>query len=51
VRALSRDGPSGEEHLLERTGIETKEDLYRVIAVLEKEQMVAESEGIYRIKG
>jgi A/G-specific adenine glycosylase len=50
LRTLAREGAIGEDLLLMRTGIETKEELYQVIEVLEKEEMVAESEGIYRIR-
>jgi A/G-specific adenine glycosylase len=50
VRALVREGPAGKEDLRRRSGIEADKDLYRVIEALEKEQIVAESEGIYRIR-
>ncbi|MDR1024506.1 MAG: A/G-specific adenine glycosylase [Treponema sp.] len=51
LRSLARDGQAGEKELLERSGIENVVDLYRVIEVLENENMVAESGGIYRIRG
>jgi A/G-specific adenine glycosylase len=50
IRTLAQ-GALGAEDLLKQSGVESKEALYRVIAVLEKEMMVAESEGIYRIRG
>jgi A/G-specific adenine glycosylase len=50
VRVLAQEGPAGKEELQRRSGIERDEDLYQVIEVLEKEQLVAESGGIYRIR-
>jgi A/G-specific adenine glycosylase len=50
VRTLVREGPAGKEELLRRSGIESGEDLYQVLTALEKDQIVAESEGIYRIR-
>jgi A/G-specific adenine glycosylase len=50
VRALAQGGPAGREELQRRSGIECEEDLYPVIKALEREQIVAESEGIYRIR-
>jgi A/G-specific adenine glycosylase len=50
VRALAQDGPAGTKELQRRSGIESDEDLYLVMEALEKEQIVAESKGIYRIK-
>jgi A/G-specific adenine glycosylase len=48
VKALVSRGPASAEELLEHTGFE-REDLYRALAVLEKETMIAETGGIYRI--
>jgi hypothetical protein len=50
VRTLVREGPAGKEELRSRSGIESDEDLYQVIQALEKDRIVAESEGIYRIR-
>jgi A/G-specific adenine glycosylase len=50
VRVLAREGPAGKEELRRRSGIENDEDLYQVVEALEKEQIVAESGGIYRIR-
>jgi A/G-specific adenine glycosylase len=50
LRTLVREGPAGRRELQKRSGIESREDLYRVLESLEKEEMVAESEGIYRIR-
>jgi A/G-specific adenine glycosylase len=50
VRALAREGPADKEELRRRSGIESDEDLYQVVGALEKEQIVAESGGIYRIR-
>jgi A/G-specific adenine glycosylase len=51
VRTLSRDGPAGAEDLLKRLdSVAGKEDFYRALEILEKESMVAEEGGIYRIK-
>jgi A/G-specific adenine glycosylase len=48
VKILAAQGKAGIGELRERSGIE-EEDLYRVLDVLEKELMVAEEGGIYRI--
>ncbi|MDR2746549.1 MAG: A/G-specific adenine glycosylase [Treponema sp.] len=48
VRALAQ-GPAETEELQKRSGIESGKDLYQVLEALEKEQIVAESKGIYRI--
>lgn len=48
VRTLVSQGPASAGELLERTGFEP-EDLYRALKILEKEAMVAESGGLYRI--
>jgi A/G-specific adenine glycosylase len=48
VRSLVSQGPASAEELLERTGFEP-EDLYRALTTLEKESLVAESGGVYRI--
>ncbi|MDR2096421.1 MAG: A/G-specific adenine glycosylase, partial [Treponema sp.] len=50
VRALLWEGPAGKEELRSRSGIESDEDLYQVIQALEKDRIVAESEGIYRLR-
>jgi A/G-specific adenine glycosylase len=50
IRALALEGPAGKGELQRRSGIQNDEDLYRVVEALEKEQLVAESEGIYRIR-
>jgi A/G-specific adenine glycosylase len=51
LRTLARDGQADGEELLKRSGLDSREDLYRVLEALEAEQLVAESEGIYRIWG
>ncbi|GHV51915.1 endonuclease III [Spirochaetia bacterium] len=48
VKTLAAQGKAGIKELQERSGVE-EEDLYKVLDVLEKEMMVAEEEGIYRI--
>jgi A/G-specific adenine glycosylase len=50
IRALVQWGPADKEELQRRSGIERDEDLYLAVDALEKEQMVAESKGIYRIR-
>jgi A/G-specific adenine glycosylase len=47
IRVLASEGPLTREEIDNRTGI--GEDLYRVLEVLEKDLMVAEKAGIYRI--
>jgi A/G-specific adenine glycosylase len=49
VRALVSWGPGNSNELKKRTGI-MKGDLYKVLDALEKESMVAEENGVYRIK-
>jgi A/G-specific adenine glycosylase len=48
IKSLVAQGPAAAEDLRRRTGMETG-DFYRVLAVLEKESMVAEEAGLYRI--
>jgi A/G-specific adenine glycosylase len=48
IRSLVSQGPAGAEELRRRTGMEPA-DFYRVMGALEKEYMVAEKEGVYRI--
>jgi A/G-specific adenine glycosylase len=48
VKSLALEGPASGEEIARRTGIDG-EDLYLVMDVLEKEMMVAEKKGIYRI--
>jgi A/G-specific adenine glycosylase len=48
IRALIQ-GPADKEELKKRSGVKRDEDLYLAVGALEKEQMVAESRGIYRI--
>jgi A/G-specific adenine glycosylase len=48
IRFLAFNGPASAELLSRKTGIEAG-DIYRVVDSLEKDLMVAESEGIYRI--
>jgi A/G-specific adenine glycosylase len=48
IRTLVSQGPAAAEELRERTGIEGQ-DLYKVLEVLQKESMVAEEGGVYRI--
>ncbi|MDR1972058.1 MAG: A/G-specific adenine glycosylase [Treponema sp.] len=50
LRVLAQEGPAGMMELQRRSGIESDVDLYRVIVSLEKDQMVAESAGVYRIR-
>jgi A/G-specific adenine glycosylase len=49
VRTLAQEGPTGRAELQRLSGIDCDEDLYRVVEALTREQMVSESEGIYRI--
>jgi A/G-specific adenine glycosylase len=49
IRTLAAQGPGRAEKLKKLTGIE-EEELYKVLAALEKEAMVAEKGGVYRIK-
>jgi A/G-specific adenine glycosylase len=50
IKALVSQGPAPAEELCKRTGIETAA-LYEALKALEKESMVAEEGGIYKIKG
>ncbi|GHV93969.1 endonuclease III [Spirochaetia bacterium] len=49
LRTLVSTGPGNAEKIGKTSGLET-EELYRVLEALEKESMVAEERGIYRIK-
>jgi predicted transcriptional regulator len=49
VRILVTRGPCNTDELKRQTGI-LKRDLYKALEVLEKESMVAEDNGVYRIK-
>jgi A/G-specific adenine glycosylase len=49
VRTLVSQGPSNTDEIKKRTGI-LKRDLYKALEALEKESMVAEEDGVYRIK-
>jgi A/G-specific adenine glycosylase len=48
IRSLVSRGPAAGEELLSRTGME-REDLYKVLEALQKESMVAEEGGVYKI--
>jgi A/G-specific adenine glycosylase len=48
IKTLVSQGPASAAELVKRTGMEA-EDLYKALDVLEKELMVAESEGVYKI--
>jgi A/G-specific adenine glycosylase len=48
VKALVFQGPATAEELARRTGIETGE-AYKAVESLEKDMMVAETGGVYRI--
>jgi A/G-specific adenine glycosylase len=48
IKTLARDGPAPVRGLAAKTGIEM-EALYRVLERLEKDSMVAEKNGVYRI--
>jgi A/G-specific adenine glycosylase len=48
IKSLAFDGPASAETITGRTGIE-KDFLYPVLESLEKEMMVAEKDGLYRI--
>jgi len=51
VRTLSREGPGKIEDIKKRIDLDANsEDLYRALDALEKESMVAEEDGIYRIR-
>jgi A/G-specific adenine glycosylase len=49
VRSLVSQGPAAAEELRRRTGMDGG-DFYRVLDALEKEYMVAEDAGVYRIR-
>jgi A/G-specific adenine glycosylase len=49
VKSLLSKGPGNAEEIKRRTGID-EEDLYKVLGVLEKELMVAEEAGLYKIR-
>ncbi|GHV89663.1 endonuclease III [Spirochaetia bacterium] len=49
IKSLASQGPAEIKELGKRSGI-GDEDLYKVLGVLEKELMVAEDDGVYRIK-
>jgi A/G-specific adenine glycosylase len=49
IRVLVTQGPASLPQLQKRSGIEEK-DLYAVLEVLEKESMVGEKGGVYRIR-
>lgn len=48
IRTLVSEGPGSAKELAARTGIET-ENLYDALEALQKDAMVAEEEGVYRI--
>ena len=51
IRTLLREGPGKTEDLRKRIDLDTNsEDLYRALKALEKESLVAEQDGIYRIR-
>jgi A/G-specific adenine glycosylase len=49
IKTLAVTGQLETKELMERTGIDSEDDLYQVLDALEKEQLVAEIEGTYRI--
>jgi A/G-specific adenine glycosylase len=49
IKTLVSQGPGSTDEIKKRTGI-MKGELYKVLDVLEKESMVAEDTGVYRIK-
>jgi A/G-specific adenine glycosylase len=49
VRTLVSEGPGNSDEIKRQTGI-LKRDLYKVLEALKKESMVAEENGVYRIK-
>jgi A/G-specific adenine glycosylase len=50
IRALVSSGPAGAGEIKKRLEAETgEEDLYRALEALEKESLVAEEGGVYRI--
>jgi A/G-specific adenine glycosylase len=48
IRTLVSEGPASAKELGKRTGIETR-NLYEALEALQKESMVAEEDGVYRI--
>jgi A/G-specific adenine glycosylase len=50
VKTLALEGPGAAEQIGRRTGI-GPEEIYRVLEALEKESVVAEKGGIYKIRG
>lgn len=50
MRALLEGGPAGKKNLQKRSGIESEEELYQVVEALKNDYLVAEMEGIYRIR-
>jgi A/G-specific adenine glycosylase len=48
IRTLVSEGPASAQELTARTGIET-ENLYEALEALQKESMVAEEDGVYKI--
>ncbi|MDR1099595.1 MAG: A/G-specific adenine glycosylase [Treponema sp.] len=49
IKTLVSQGPGSTDEIKRRTGI-MKKDLYKVLGALEKESMVAEDAGLYKIK-
>jgi A/G-specific adenine glycosylase len=50
IRTLSREGPGKTEDLQKRIDLDTNNEyLYHALKALEKESLVAEQDGIYRI--
>jgi A/G-specific adenine glycosylase len=49
IRSLVSDGPASPQDLGKRTGIEAQ-DVYKALEALQKDAMVAENGGIYRIE-
>ncbi|MDR1247680.1 MAG: A/G-specific adenine glycosylase [Treponema sp.] len=48
IRSLAHEGPASAPELGKRTGIDPQ-DVYKALDALQKDSMVAETEGIYRI--
>jgi A/G-specific adenine glycosylase len=49
IKSLLSQGPASAERLIQRTGMGA-EDMYKVLRVLEKELMIAEEAGVYKIR-
>jgi A/G-specific adenine glycosylase len=49
IKSLLSQGPGTVDDLLKRTGI-AEENLYNALEVLKKELMVAEENGVYKIR-